>query len=149
MSKTYRVPMIFPGQASQAVGMAHDLAQAGGPAADFLATVNEALGGDLTGIMSEGPAETLTETHNAQPAILAHSVAITLALKALGIEPSLVAGHSLGDRYRGTISDVSHDNRCFAASVSRSKRNETSVGRNPGIELAAICHGNREFLLGR
>ncbi len=97
MSNTYRVPMIFPGQASQAVGMAQDLAKAGGPAAEFLATVNEALDDNLTNIMYEGPAETLTETHNAQPAILAHSVAVSLALRGLGIEPSLVAGHSLGE----------------------------------------------------
>ncbi len=97
MSTTYRVPMIFPGQASQSVGMARDLAEAGGPAAEFLATVNEALGGDLTRIMFEGPGETLTETHNAQPAILAHSVAVSLALRDMGVEPSLVAGHSLGE----------------------------------------------------
>ncbi len=97
MSASYRVPMIFPGQASQAVGMAQDLAEAGGPAADFLATVNEALGDDLTGIMFEGPAETLTATHNAQPAILAHSVAISLALREMDILPSLVTGHSLGE----------------------------------------------------
>ena len=97
MSASYRVPMIFPGQASQTVGMARDLADAGGPAADFLATVNDALGDDLTGIMYEGPGETLTETHNAQPAILAHSVAISLALREMDILPSLVAGHSLGE----------------------------------------------------
>lgn len=97
MSNVYRVPMIFPGQASQAVGMASDLAAAPGPAADFLATVNDTLGDNLTGVMFEGPAETLTETRNAQPAILAHSVAVVLALRELGIEPSVVAGHSLGE----------------------------------------------------
>jgi [acyl-carrier-protein] S-malonyltransferase len=47
--------------------------------------------------MSEGPAETLTETRNAQPAILAHSTAVALELSARGVEPSLVAGHSLGE----------------------------------------------------
>ncbi|MBU8870296.1 MAG: ACP S-malonyltransferase [Gemmatimonadales bacterium] len=93
----YSVPMIFPGQASQAVGMARDLAEAGGSAADFLGQVNGILGDDLTSIMFSGPAEVLTETHNAQPAILAHSVAVVLALRELGVTPSLVAGHSLGE----------------------------------------------------
>ena len=93
----YSVPMIFPGQASQAVGMAKDLAGAGGAAADFLARINDILGEDLTTIMFAGPAGELTETRNAQPAILAHSVAVALALRELGIWPSLVAGHSLGE----------------------------------------------------
>ncbi len=94
---TIKVPMIFPGQASQQVGMAADLMHRPGPAGDFLGRLDHLLGYPLTSIMTAGPAETLTETHNAQPAILAHSVAVTLELAALGIEPSLVAGHSLGE----------------------------------------------------
>ncbi len=92
-----RLPMLFPGQASQSVGMAADLRAAGGAAAEFLASVDEAVGCGLSAIMSDGPAEVLTETRNAQPAILAHSVAVTLALGDLGILPSVVAGHSLGE----------------------------------------------------
>ncbi len=93
----HRVPMIFPGQASQSVGMAKDLADTSGPASDFLNEVNTVLDEDLTGIMFGGPGEVLTETRNAQPAILAHSVAVSLALRELGVAPSLVAGHSLGE----------------------------------------------------
>jgi [acyl-carrier-protein] S-malonyltransferase len=93
----YRVPMIFPGQASQSVGMARDLADGTGPAARFLGEVDGILGHGLTGLMYEGPLETLTETRHAQPAILAHSVAAALALRELGVEPSVVAGHSLGE----------------------------------------------------
>jgi [acyl-carrier-protein] S-malonyltransferase len=93
----YSVPMIFPGQASQSVGMAQDLSATGGPAAEFLGRVNETLGDDLTEIMFNGPSEVLTETRNAQPAILAHSVAVVQALREMGISPSLVAGHSLGE----------------------------------------------------
>ncbi|MBU2499685.1 ACP S-malonyltransferase [bacterium] len=92
-----RVPMIFPGQASQSVGMARDLYEAAGPARDFLLQIDDALGVNLTGIMFDGPGEVLTETRNAQPAILAHSVAVALALRERGIAPSLVAGHSLGE----------------------------------------------------
>ena len=92
-----RVPMIFPGQASQTVGMAKDLAAGAGAAARFLAEVDGVLDHGLTSLMFEGPAETLTETWNAQPAILAHSVAVALELKEMGVEPSVVAGHSLGE----------------------------------------------------
>lgn len=93
----YKIPMIFPGQASQAVGMAQDLSQLPGVAGAFLAEVNTILGDDLTETMFHGPAEVLTETRNAQPAILAHSAAVALALREKGITPSLVAGHSLGE----------------------------------------------------
>jgi len=92
-----RVPMLFPGQASQEVGMARDLAESAGPAAAWLASVDQTVGTDLTSLMFDGPLETLTETWNAQPAILAHSVAVALELRELGIEPATVAGHSLGE----------------------------------------------------
>lgn len=92
-----RYPMLFPGQGSQAVGMAADLRATGGTAAEFLASIDDVVGCGLSGIMTDGPAEVLTETRNAQPAILAHSVAMTLALGDMGILPSLVAGHSLGE----------------------------------------------------
>ena len=93
----YRIPMIFPGQASQAVGMACDLAAGDGPGARFLAEVDGLLGHDLTPIMFDGPAEILTETWNAQPAILAHSVAVALELAERGVAPSVAGGHSLGE----------------------------------------------------
>lgn len=93
----FQVPMIFPGQASQVVGMAQDLAQLPGAPGEFLGAVNAILSDDLTEIMFNGPAEVLTETRNAQPAILAHSVAVALALRDKGIAPSVVAGHSLGE----------------------------------------------------
>lgn len=97
MMNPMRVPMMFPGQASQFVGMAHDLAADAGAAGRFLGAIDEVLGLDLLGLMENGPAEALTETRNAQPAILAHSVAAFLALRERGVEPTAVAGHSLGE----------------------------------------------------
>ncbi len=94
---TIKVPMIFPGQASQQVGMAADLLASAGPGADLLRQIDTTLGFSLTTLMTHGPAEQLTETRNAQPAILAHSVAVALELAARGIAPSVVAGHSLGE----------------------------------------------------
>ena len=92
-----QVPLLFPGQASQFVGMTADLIARGGPGAGFLTRVDDILGFGLARVMREGPAELLTETRHAQPAIFAHSVAALLELRALGVEPTAVAGHSLGE----------------------------------------------------
>mgnify|MGYP000644174043 CR=1 FL=1 len=89
--------LIFPGQGSQYVGMAKALAGRFAVAADTLAEADEILGFPLSRLMAEGPEEELTETKNAQPAILVHSIA---ALRAAGDrlgEPAFAAGHSLGE----------------------------------------------------
>ncbi len=89
---------IFPGQGSQSVGMGAALAEASTAARDVFAEVDEALGQHLTRLMAEGPAEELTLTENAQPAIMANAVA---TLRASGIDlaakADFVAGHSLGE----------------------------------------------------
>jgi [acyl-carrier-protein] S-malonyltransferase len=79
--------------------MAADLAQAFPLAADTLAEADEFLGREvgLGRLMREGPAEALTATEGAQPAILTHSVAILRLLHEAGLRPALVAGHSLGE----------------------------------------------------
>ena len=89
---------IFPGQGSQSVGMGAVLAEASTAARDVFAEVDEALGQHLTRLMAEGPAEELTLTENAQPAIMANAIA---TLRASGVDlaakASFVAGHSLGE----------------------------------------------------
>jgi len=88
------VAFVFPGQGSQAVGMGIDLCERFAEARLLFAEADEALGFPLSRIIRDGPAETLTLTANAQPAILLVSVA---AYRALGLEPAAVAGHSLGE----------------------------------------------------
>jgi len=93
---------IFPGQGSQAVGMGAALAEASRTARDTFAEVDEALGQNLFTLMKEGPEEELRLTENAQPAIMAHSLAVFRALtKDGGVElakvANFVAGHSLGE----------------------------------------------------
>lgn len=89
---------IFPGQGSQSVGMGAALADASRPARDVFDEVDEALGQNLFRLMREGPDEELKLTENAQPAIMAHSIAV---LRAWGVDlsdvASFVAGHSLGE----------------------------------------------------
>ncbi len=95
------VAFTFPGQGSQAVGMGKDLADAFPEARAVFAEVDEALGQNLSAIMFDGPEETLTLTANAQPALMAVSIAVMRVLEARGLslkdKVSHVAGHSLGE----------------------------------------------------
>jgi [acyl-carrier-protein] S-malonyltransferase len=96
------IAFIFPGQGSQAVGMGKALAEAFAPARAVFEEVDAALGEKLTKVIWEGPAETLTLTQNAQPALMAVSLAVMRVLQAeAGIElarvAQFVAGHSLGE----------------------------------------------------
>ncbi len=91
----------FPGQGSQAVGMGRDLAAAFDEARAVFDEVDEALGEKLSAVMFEGPDETLRLTENAQPALMAVSMAVIRVLAARGVtvkqHATCVAGHSLGE----------------------------------------------------
>ncbi len=93
---------IFPGQGSQSVGMGSDLAAAFAAAREVFGEVDDVLGQRLSKLMFEGPIEALTLTQNAQPALMALSVAVVRVLAAeggvrVGEVAALVAGHSLGE----------------------------------------------------
>jgi [acyl-carrier-protein] S-malonyltransferase len=89
---------IFPGQGSQSVGMLAELAAANDTVARILAEASTALGFDLAGLMTDGPAEMLDRTENTQPALLAAGVATWRAWQAAGgSDPVVCAGHSLGE----------------------------------------------------
>ena len=93
---------VFPGQGSQVVGMGKALADAAPEARAVFDEVDEALGEKLSAIIFEGPEEALTRTRNAQPALMAVSLAVVRVLeREAGIDLAeagdLVAGHSLGE----------------------------------------------------
>ncbi len=93
--------LVFPGQGSQVVGMGKSLYDQDQSAKEVFEEVNDALGIDLTKIMFEGPDDELKLTYNAQPALMAVSMAVVRALEAQGVKvadvASYVAGHSLGE----------------------------------------------------
>tara|TARA_R110002049_G_scaffold10127_2_gene50288 strand:- start:83866 stop:84798 length:933 start_codon:yes stop_codon:yes gene_type:complete len=94
------IAFVFPGQGAQTIGMGRELAEAYPAAKAVFDEVDAALGQDLSKIIWEGDIDTLTLTENAQPALMATSMAAMAALKAEGIgidKAAFVAGHSLGE----------------------------------------------------
>ncbi len=96
------IAFVFPGQGSQEVGMGRELAQTYASAREVFEEVDSALGQNLSQIMWEGPKETLTLTENAQPALMAVSMAVMRVLERehglkLADRVRFVAGHSLGE----------------------------------------------------
>jgi [acyl-carrier-protein] S-malonyltransferase len=93
---------VFPGQGSQAVGMGQELAAHSAAAREVFEQVDDALGEKLSNLMFEGPEDQLTLTENAQPALMAMSMAVLRALESEGgfllrEKCKFVAGHSLGE----------------------------------------------------
>ena len=92
---------VFPGQGAQTIGMGRALAEAYPAARAAFDAVDSALGEDLSGLIWHGTPEDLTLTRNAQPALMATSIAALRALEAEGVvvarDASVVAGHSLGE----------------------------------------------------
>jgi [acyl-carrier-protein] S-malonyltransferase len=92
------VVLLFPGQGSQKPGMGKDRVEAFPAARDVFDRADAALGAPLSHLCFDGPAEELTLTHNAQPALLTHGAALWAAVRAsIGASVVAAAGHSLGE----------------------------------------------------
>ncbi len=135
---------IFPGQGSQTVGMGKVLADASAVAREVFQEVDDALGQSLFKIMTEGPDEALTLTENAQPAIMANSIATLRVLEReggirLGDKASFVAGHSLGE-YTALCAAGAFDLAATARLLKiRGKAMQAAVGE--GIGAMAVILG--------
>ena len=92
-----KIAFVFPGQGSQVVGMGKDLYENFPVAKAVFDAADEALGYSITELCFNGPEEELRKTFHTQPAILTVSVACQEVLREKGIQPEIVAGHSLGE----------------------------------------------------
>jgi [acyl-carrier-protein] S-malonyltransferase len=113
-----RIVCVFPGQGSQVVGMGKDLWEADDAVKALYQEANEALGYDLQRLCFAGPEDELRLTQNAQPAILVHSIATWMCVARHGLQPVLLAGHSLGEYSALTASGALH----FADAVNLVQR---------------------------
>ncbi len=96
------IAFVFPGQGSQKIGMGKELAESSAAARDVFGLVDEAIKQNLSKLMFEGDADELNKTENAQPALMAVSMAIVAVLEReanfkIGSKGKFVAGHSLGE----------------------------------------------------
>jgi len=133
----------FPGQGSQAVGMGKDLAEAFPQARAVFEEVDEALGEKLSTTMFEGPDDVLRLTENAQPALMAVSLAVVRVLEAGGVRladhAKFVAGHSLGE----------YSALCAAGTFSLSDTARLLRTRGQAMQKAVpVGHGAMAALLG-
>ncbi|MFF2176991.1 ACP S-malonyltransferase [Lysinibacillus sp. NPDC058147] len=92
-----KIAFIFPGQGSQVVGMGQEFIENTVESKAFYERANQTLGFELSKLMLEGPAEELTLTYHAQPALLTTGVMVAEKLRVAGIMPNYAAGHSLGE----------------------------------------------------
>src|SRR5690349_25161243 len=118
MNESRKIALIFPGQGSQVVGMGKELAERYPEARQTFEEADYALGYKLSQLCFEGPEDQLRLTEITQPAILTASVAAWRVLQQQGMEPSFVAGHSLGEY----PADVAAGTLSFADAV-RTARN--------------------------
>ncbi|HET8624963.1 MAG TPA: ACP S-malonyltransferase [Gemmatimonadales bacterium] len=129
--------LMCPGQGAQKVGMGKDLAARFPAARETFAAIDAALGAPLSRIMWEGPEDELTLTHNAQPAILAHSAAVLAVVGNRLTDTAAAAGHSLGE-YSAHIAGGSVTPTDAARLVRRRGELMLEAGRTRPGAMAAV-----------
>ena len=131
------IGFIFPGQASQFVGMGAELAATYSAAAEVIQRADNILGFALSELMFNGPRGELTATEVAQPALLTHSVATLRVLENSGLHPDMVAGHSLGE-YSALVAAGSLDFPEALRLVRRRGLLMARAGQEVGGTMAAV-----------
>ncbi|WP_277584132.1 ACP S-malonyltransferase [Psychrobacillus antarcticus] len=141
-----KIAFIFPGQGSQTVGMGQQLVENNADCRTFYERANEVLGFSLSDLMLNGPAEELTKTYNAQPALLTTSSMIAHKLKQAGIIPHFTAGHSLGEYSALVASNVLSFEEAVLLVHQRGLFMNEAVPSGEGAMAAILGLGKEELL---
>ncbi len=129
---------LFPGQASQFVGMGQDLCAAYPEAREVFAAADELLGMPLSRLCFGGPAAELMRTEITQPAVFVHSMAVWRVLAAAGLQPAAVAGHSLGEYSALVAAGVLELGAGLALVQRRARFMQEAAAARPGAMVALI-----------
>ncbi|MCH8205566.1 MAG: ACP S-malonyltransferase [Chloroflexi bacterium] len=138
-----QVAYLFPGQGAQVVGMGRELYERSPTARSVFDEVDAALGRPLTRLLFEGPEDELRQTVNAQPAIMAVSLACALAIEEqLGVkaapQPAMMAGHSLGEYTALAVAGVLSVADTAKLVSARGELMQEACDRNPGTMAAVL-----------
>ncbi len=129
---------IFPGQASQFVGMARDLFESSERVRSLFETAAEILGFDLADVCFNGPLDKLTRTEHTQPAVLVHSLAVLTLMEDMKFIPRFCAGHSLGEYSALACAGAVAFDDAIAAVRDRSRLMKAACDSTDGTMTAAI-----------
>ncbi len=132
-----KIAFIFPGQGSQAVGMGADLFRGFSQAREAYEEASAVLGFDVAKLSFEGPKEELDSTINTQPCLLAAEYAAYRVLAGEGVEPALLAGHSLGEYTAAVAAGALSFSSALRATRLRAKLMQEAVPEGMGM-MAAI-----------
>jgi len=144
MALPTKLAFVFPGQGSQAVGMARDLYQWFPEAREVFDAATDVLGFDLSRLIFEGPEEELTRTVNAQPALLVAGVAALRAIQSKGVRPSFAAGHSVGEYAALLSAGAMEVPEAVRLVRRRGELMEEAATANPGVMAAVLGLGDEE-----
>ncbi len=142
-----KTAFVFPGQASQYVGMGQDLVEAYPVARAVFEQADKVLGFPVSKLCFAGPENELTDTINVQPALVTHSIAVLRVLETLGnvTPPTFVAGHSLGEYSALVAADVMDFADAVKLVRARGSAMKSAGERHPGVMAAMIGIGEVEL----
>ena len=138
-----KTAFVFPGQGSQYVGMGKDIYEHYPVAKEVFQQASDALGYDVADLCFNGPVEELNRTFRTQPCILTVSSALNSVLKEKGIQPSVVAGHSLGEYSALVAAEVISLKDSVSLTEKRGRFMQEAVPEGKGL-MAAILGLERE-----